>query len=527
MRKKFLIVVFANVLLVSNFIGISNYNFIKNNNETIKRKIDKKLYANNKNVSFEYEFDVDNKYVGSNDKFENKNVCDENIDVERKYFNEKGEVFTIKNEIINDNANVSPVYTDANENNDSFAEASIVYTAGQDNGHYGNYVSWWATISQKTSGWWLWEKKYVDKDFYAFDVTVTGTLEVGLKNIPADCDYDLRIYKLDNTINTDCNNLDFDKSECRISMHNGNEDEYIKITDATPGTYYAVVYAFLDKTWNNDEPYQIWFQQTQNTSKSNSYYNIDSGRSNNDLGAIWTSDYKPLGITPTTLTNSNAKVYFNNYDKYPFIRNLSNRYRNEDLMYAKLYVWDVATRAAIYEVLNRILSIVNSYNQWEDNQQNKFNIVVNSASVGLSIAGYIIAWISMNDLALAVAATISSLGLAVASASLVISLAVFVATFTMKSPFDITKANLREYLINAKAGFEVGRGSNNQQVVTLKFRYHFGNDNGNYFDYSPIYRNDDKNLYNDTSINYIDPNSCINGSVIGFKTIDDIQGYLK
>ena len=73
---------------------------LKNNNETIKRKIDKKLYANNKNVSFEYEFDVDNKYVGSNDKFENKNVCDENIDVERKYFNEKGEVFTIKNEII-------------------------------------------------------------------------------------------------------------------------------------------------------------------------------------------------------------------------------------------------------------------------------------------------------------------------------------------------------------------------------------------------------------------------------------------
>ncbi len=69
MRKKFLIVVFANILLVSNFIGISNYNFVKNNNETIKRKFDKKLYANNKNVSFEYEFDVDNKYVGSNDKF--------------------------------------------------------------------------------------------------------------------------------------------------------------------------------------------------------------------------------------------------------------------------------------------------------------------------------------------------------------------------------------------------------------------------------------------------------------------------
>lgn len=42
-----------------------------------------------------------------------------------------------------------------------------------------------------------------------------------------------------------------------------------------------------------------------------------------------------------------------------------------------------------------------------------------------------------------------------------------------------------------------------------------------------VSRNSDNNLYNESSINYIDADSCINGTVKGFKSVDDIKDYLK
>ncbi len=523
MKKKILALILSLILVIPNFKNASNVT----GNSFELTKIRELKSKKEKNVDlYNYYFDTKNEFSGLNDKYEVKNVCDDN-NVKKGYIDESGNKIEIENPSNNEKKLIEPIFTDPNENNDSFATASVVYKAGQDDGHYGNYVYWGATISQKSSGWWLWETKYIDKDFYSFDVTVTGKLEVKLKYIPQNCDYDLRVYKLEDNINANCNDLDFATSSYYISSNAGNEDEYICINNATPGTYYAVVYSYQDKTWNNDEAYQIWFQQTQNTSSADVNYNINNGRNNNDVGALWVSDYKPLGVTPTTLSDSNSKVYFNNINTYPFIRNLSSRYRSEDLMYARLYVWDVPTRAAIYEILNRILNTIVSYNEWEDNKQRKFNLITSTTSLGLAVEGMAISWISLAELAAAVASALSIAGFVVSTVSLAVALASFIAVLGMKSPFDITKANLREYLINAKAGFEIGKGSNNQQVVMLRFRYHFGESNGNYFDYSPLYRNSDYNLYSNTSIDYIDTNSCINGHVKGFKTIEEVKEILK
>lgn len=70
---------------------------------------------------------------------------------------------------------------------------------------------------------------------------------------------------------------------------------------------------------------------------------------------------------------------------------------------------------------------------------------MNSTSLGLAVAGDVISWISLAELARAVAATLSGLGIILASASLVVAFADFIATFTMESPFNISKANLRKH----------------------------------------------------------------------------------
>ena len=48
-----------------------------------------------------------------------------------------------------------------------------------------------------------------------------------------------------------------------------------------------------------------------------------------------------------------------------------------------------------------------------------------------------------------------------------------------------------------------------------------------YFDYSPLYRNDDHNLYNKNFINCFDDDSCISGSVKGCKSYDELKEFLK
>ena len=99
---------------------------------------------------------------------------------------------------------------DSYENNDDFQNASLLRRASAGPLPGQGFVSTevHGTINQKKSGWF---KKYVDKDFYAYDVTCAGNLLITL-SVPQNLDLDLRLYKLSNTLDASYKELDFNET---------------------------------------------------------------------------------------------------------------------------------------------------------------------------------------------------------------------------------------------------------------------------------------------------------------------------
>lgn len=503
--------------------------FFSNQTNPISLNINRKLRiqqisdeAGIKEDNYDYPFDAESRFKGESDRYETRSPLNDS----------EAEIFDIYEDGRREKVNgmsVPGIVTysstdDKYENNDTFENATVVYKVNNSIGMVENTSSLSGTISQKTNGWGPWKKTYIDKDFYCYDVVVTGTLEVTLTNIPSGCDYDLRLYRLSNDLNTSYEELSFD-SFLSVSNKGGNSDEHL-LLNVTPGTFYASVYAFQDATWDNDHSYTLTFEQVEDDSGVNRFYNITEGRKKGDLCAIWTSGYKPLGITPTTLSDSNAQVDFDNYNKYPFIHNFYDAYHDQDITYQKIYVWDLTLRIAIYTVLNEILNSVQEYDAWKDEKQQKFNAISSKAGLELSIAGFKIS-ILAEVLTGVVATALGAIGLGVAALSLVVSLASFISCLVMTSPFDIKKSQLREYLINAKAALEVGHGTSDQEVVVLTYRYHFGKNGKHFIDYSPVYKANESNLYNSTFIDKSDDGSRFTGTIVGMSDYDEIMGYIK
>ncbi len=444
MKKKSFILLNACCLL-SLFATQTKPIETKINHEILRQKMNN--HSSIKVDDYEYSFDKENKFKGNGDKYEKESPLDDSEAEIYNVYNDGTREKVNSFENLKDNKISTCSSGDSAENNDTFETATVVYKVDNKIGLLETYTTISGTINQKSSGWGPWKKTYIDKDFYCYDVCVTGILELNLTNIPSGCDYDLRLYKISNTLNTSYEELEFD-SFYAMSNKGGNADEHLEVK-VTPGTYYIAVYSFGDKTWDDNHYYSLSFEQREDTSRADNYYDISAGRKNGDLFALWTSNYKPLGITPTTISDSDARVKFTNYKKYPFIHNLYDSYENKDILYAKLYVWDLGLRAAIYVVLDEILNTVVAYDQWKDNEQNKFNVAINSTGLVLSSASYVIGKLSLKALKASVAAVLGPLGIAVSIASLAVSFAAFVACLDMTSPFDISKANLREYLINS------------------------------------------------------------------------------
>lgn len=319
--KEVVMLMFISALLISN---PSKDVTSSNKGQNINRAINniKNLQLNKNDAGFNYQLGLPKnaKVTNPGDEYESTDVLYGSNSI-YKSIDENGIYYNVKKQ---NKLDIQPIDADPNEDNDNFDKASTVYKVGQDEGHYGNWVQWGATINQKTSGWWLWETKYVDKDFYSFDVTVSGKLNVKLINIPSGCGYDMRLYKHTNSKDNSLSKLNFN-NYLSISQNGGNNNEEIGFT-VTPGTYYIAVYSYMDNTWS-EKSYLIQFEQTEsNTIDSSKNYNISNGRNNDDLGAIWRSAYNPVGIKPTSLSIDNAKFRFDCYNNYPYITHLYNKY---------------------------------------------------------------------------------------------------------------------------------------------------------------------------------------------------------
>lgn len=413
-------------------------------------------------------------------------------------------------------------YEDKNENNDSFANATNMYSVGTYKSGITTLKSWcYATISQKTEGVLWWKKTYIDKDFYSFDVAVTGTLTITLTEIPITCDYDMRLYKLDNSFATTVNSLNFNNYIASSENAKGADEEISY--NVTPGTYYVCVYSFNDATFDNDNPYKITFLEKHDSKRKNSGYYIDTGRYD-DIAAIWISDYQPLGLSPITMTNRQAKCKFSNYDTYPYIRHLAENYEAESINYAVLFVWNLSARAYIYSFIDATLNSLLDYSNWANESANSFNIILNKASFAINVGGYIIGEISELLISKAASTLINSLGFKLNVAGFGMSLISFITSFSLENEFQIRRKDLIEYLVNLKAAFEIGKGSNEDQTIMIKFRYHFSEHK--YIDWSPRYELGDSNMHGEDYITGYIPGSGINGSVYGVSKVEDLNSYL-
>lgn len=484
--------------------------------------------------NYEYKFYSCNKFDKTNgDEFEILNIIDggkseislENVVGDCTILKEGKSEPVINSKQI-DEFNYA-LYNDSREDNDSFQNASSVYDVGYyEEGIYG--MSCWldATISQKTSGWWLWETKYIDKDFYSFDSCVYGTITVTLTNIPQNCDYDIRAYKLEDGANANASSLNFD-NYIGISRNGGQGDDEKITLSVTPGTYYFCVYSYQDKYYDNDNPYHINFEQwVNNTTRENVGYNILNGQANGDLGAIWIFDYKPLGYTPVTLSNNNAVVSVTNYNEYPYIRHLADKYTNGNYInYAVLYVWDIKLRACISAIAQQLVEIVETQTDWDDNKAKSVNIGMNTAEMVLTVADII--GTAANIITGGIAGDLlMAAGILVNATSLPVSLGGFAMSFTSNAKFLSTKKNLLAYLISIQQTFSVGKGSNINETKILRYRYRF-DQNTHALNWSPFYLSSDYNFYNDDYISFQIKHSGIDGTVKGFKSETEIQSYLE
>ncbi len=479
----------------------------------------KKAY-NIKTDDYAYPLDKENKFKGVNDKYETQSPLD---DTEAEIYNvycdgRREKVNTA--ERIKENAALSLCSSsNSNDNNDGFETATNVFTVTNNVGLKENYSLLDGIISQKTSGWGPWKKTYIDKDFYRYDVVVTGTLEIGVENIPSGCDYDLRVYRMENSNYASSKEMDF-AVYTYISASGGNKDEHIKV-DATPGTYYAVVYSYNDQTWNNTQSYSIWFEQLLDESRSNIYYDINLGRKNGDVCAMWISDYKPLGYNPLTMSTGSAKIELENYKTSPFIYSLSENNKDKDIMYACFYIWDLGLRASLYYVLNSFLECLN-------NNFEKYKTLTN-VSTALTEAGFIFSacGLSVSIASYLVASSfLSSLGLAISIGSYVVSLASLIVCRLINKTYSIDKMEFHNFLINACAGLEVSSGTSDKEVVTLKFRYHIDTGSSQYLNCIPRYKDYGKNLYSKGFINCFDDQSPITGTIKSCKTYEEIKEKL-
>lgn len=418
-------------------------------------------------------------------------------------------------------------YNDTREDNDSFQNASSAYKVGRWESGIFQHSSWLdATISKKTTGWGFWKKTYIDKDFYSFDACTTGTLKVTLSNVPSECDYDLRAYRLEDGKDAKASSLSFD-NYLASSTYGKGHNETITLS-VTPGCYYFCVYSFHDETFDDDNPYHLLFEEHVDDTREFSRYWFNQGKAAGDLGAIWVSDYKPLGYTPVTLKDSNARIQFNNYNDYPYIRDLADKYNgNSYINYAVLYIQDLELRANISALSGLLIKKLDENTTWEENTQKNVNIGMSAAGLALSIAGVVISTVTFPEAVAAADLMLSFVGIQTGAASTVLSLASFVESFQTTPTFNIAKKDLLSYLIAVQQSFAVGRGSNTDQIIMLRYRYRFVNSDGkHYLDWSPFYLPTDYNICSGDNISFQIDNSGIDGTVKGFKSSKEIKEFL-
>lgn len=242
---------------------------------------------------------------------------------------------------------------DQYENNNSFSEATIISNSINNTNDYT--FSIYATLHRNE---WLWGliKRDVDEDYFRFDLMGNAKIDISLKNIPENCDYDLDLYVHNNSkyAGKDKDSVSLIKQ----SRYASNSSERIFI-EVGPGTYYLRVYPY-NNTFDAANNYNLTGKIAYtSTSASISDMRFNKGAK----GAVWVSDYDPFGIAPlstfgnpevgviaydmsgTSITPMNFEMYNNPYFSYMG--------KDKRITQAAFYIWDDEWRQQIYDFLTK------------------------------------------------------------------------------------------------------------------------------------------------------------------------------
>ena len=388
-------------------------------------------------------------------------------------------------------------YTDCYENNDDFKNA-----ANLKNGAFGpigdqgiEHIDVRGTITQKTSGWWLFSSTYVDKDFYSYDVTSKGSLIVGL-SVPDDVDYDVRLFKCPNGLDEGYGDLDFNEANNLVAegKSGGVGESESFFVDVEPGTYYIVVYSYQDTYFDESEPYTLSIAEEADMSS----FNVAEAKEDGYLGAIWVSDYNPADLDPTcnVFEEGDNRIALEKVEENPLLFHLSERFDGSNsITYSTIYVWNKDLRYVLYCYYRGLLesfyiSFCDEFGNIieEPNTYEKASFVLDQTSVAVSWAGRAINAVNLLELFPKFGPSLDKIALTLDAVSAFLELSsAIVSKVGEYKTFRSTLSQIKDYLINIVAALECG-SSTGDETIMIPYTYRFGNAGGDvYLDWSPLY----------------------------------------
>ena len=473
--------------------------------------------------NFVYELDSDGKYYDSNpDDFEdgvgeisvNGSLATKDyLDAELKPIVESTPSVTYS----------TSSYTDSYENNDDFKNAASLKNGalGPIGGQGIEHIDVRGTITEKTSGWWLFSSKYIDKDFYSYDVTSKGSLIVGL-TVPDDVDYDVRLFKCPNGLDEGYGDLDFNEADSLVaegkSCGVGEGESFF--VDVEPGTYYIDVYSYQDTYFNESEPYTLSIAEEGDMSS----FNVVEAKEDGSLGAVWVSDYKPADLDPScnVFEEGDNRVALKNIEENPLLFHLSERFDGSNsITYSTIYVWNKDLRYVLYCYYRGLLesfytSFCDEFGNIieEPNTYEKTSFVLDQTSVAVSWAGRVINAVNLFNLFPKFESSLEKIAFTMDAVSVLLELSsTIVSKIGEYKTFRSTLSQIKDYLINIVAALECG-SSTGDETIMIPYTYRFGNAGGDvYLDWSPLYVPGAYNIFAGTYIHRTNDDSPFTGTI--------------
>lgn len=275
-------------------------------------------------------------------------------------------------------------YMNESENNDSFANSN-------DTGIYNYTFSTYESGDKPTS---YYKTVYGsigqegDVDYYKFTLYGKANVTITLGDIPAQCDYDLRLYEQGTGLFSAAQAINEIGSSTRGSNNSESLTKFLY-----PNTYYIKVYSCK----GYGSPYynlglNVSYQRGEDQ-------NISDLKNMGSKGALWLSDWDPYGIKPS-ISDSRAPIgseghWYRQYSRTESARgNFDSTHFTFPIQtgvykHAQLFVWDDDLRAQMLTFVSLLHDAVEQqvHTQYEIQIQADIDELANGTV--LSIMGFI------------------------------------------------------------------------------------------------------------------------------------------